>query len=190
MLTAVTVVCVLAAGACDRVRRVPVDTEDPFGSTTTSSKDLVAVTEFMAREITQVPQIANAEKPPTIAFAEVTNRTNEVMDKNLFIRKMRTLLMKHSGGKVAFLDREKSEEILRERQMKRAGQVGSSGEKVLLGADYFLTGVVSSIDKVSGDKRATYTNYAFRLTDAESSAIIWEDEYEVKKVGKAAVYDR
>jgi hypothetical protein len=181
---------VILAGCGDRVRRVGVDTEDPFSSTTTGSKDLLAIAQTMAREIAQVPQIANAKTPPTIAFAEVTNKTNEVIDKELFVRKMRTLLIKNAGGKMVFLDRAKSEEILRERDLKRRGQIGSSGEKILLGADYFLTGTISSIDKVSGGKRATFTSYAFRLTDTESSAIIWEDEYDVKKIGKAGVFDR
>ena len=188
---AVAALCVLLLTGCgDRVRRVGVDTEDPFSSTTTSSKDILTVAQVMARDIAQIPQIANAKTPPTIAFAEVTNKTNQVIDKEIFIRKMRTLLMEHIGGKVVFLDREKSQEIINERKMKRQGDVGSSGQKILLGADYFLTGVLSGVDTASGSKRATFTSYAFRLTDAESSAIIWEKDYDVKKIGKAGMFDR
>ena len=76
------------------------------------------------------------------------------------------------------------------REMKRRGEVSTAGQKMLLGADFFLTGTLSSIDKMMNGKRSTFTSYSFRLTDAESSAIIWEDEYDVKKVGKSGMYDR
>jgi len=170
--------------------RVDVATDDPFSDTETTSKDLVAVAQNMARSLIQVPQISTAKAPPRIAFADVKNETSEIINKNLFIEKMRTLLLKNAAGRMVFLDRELSEQIAKERQMKRSGQVGSSGSKIVSGADFFLTGKLSSIDKVAGGKRSTYTRYVFRLTDAESTDIIWEDEYEVKKVGEAGTYDR
>jgi uncharacterized protein (TIGR02722 family) len=177
------------AGCVAETSRVDVATDDS-GSTETSSKDLVAVAQNMARSLIQLPQISNAKTPPRIAFADVKNETNEIINKNLFIEKMRTLLLKNAGGRMVFLDRELSEQIAKEREMKRAGEVTSSGSKTRSGADYFLTGKLSSIDKQSGKKRSTYTRYAFRLTDAESTDILWEDEYEVKKVGSAGLYDR
>jgi uncharacterized protein (TIGR02722 family) len=176
-------------GCVAETSRVDVAT-DEAGDTETSSKDLLAVAQNMARSLVQLPQISNAATPPRIAFADVKNETSEIINKNLFIEKMRTLLLKNAGGRMVFLDREISEQISKERQMKRSGEVGSSGSKVRSGADYFLTGKLSSIDKQLGGKRSTYTRYAFRLTDAESTDILWEDEYEVKKVGSAGLYDR
>lgn len=178
------------AGCVAKSNRVDVASDEPFSDTETSSKDLVVVSEQMVRSLLQLPQVSRASMPPRIAFSDVKNETNEVINKNLFIEKMRTLLLKNAAGKMVFLDREISEDIEKERVAKRAGQVTSSSSKTKSGADFFLTGKLSSIDKQSGGSRSTYTRYSFRLTDAESTDILWEDEYEVKKVGKAGLYDR
>ena len=175
---------------CATQGRVAVDSEDPFISTTTDSKDYETVAQSMARDIVTVPQIANAQTPPTIAFAKVVNRSAVPLDTEMFLEKIRTLLMKNVGGKIAFLDRAKSEEVIRERDMKRAGEVTASSKKAVLGADYFLTGSVSSIDKGDGKWRSTMMRYEFRLTDAESTQLIWANDYEVKKVGKKSLADQ
>ncbi len=180
----------LFAGCVASTNRVDVTADEPFSDTQTGSKDLLAVAQNMSRSMIQLPQIANAKTPPRIAFADVKNETNEIINKNLFIEKMRTLLLKNASGKMVFLDRELSEQIAKEREAKRKGEITSSGSKMKSGADYFLTGKLSSIDKVAGGTRSTYTRYAFRLTDAESTDILWEDEYEVKKIGEAGLYDR
>ena len=175
---------------CATQGRVAVDSEDPFISTTTDSKDYETVAQQMARDIVTVPQIANAQTPPTIAFAKVVNRSAIPLDTEMFLEKIRTLLMKNVGGKIVFLDRAKSEEVIRERDMKRAGEVTASSKKAVLGADYFLTGSVSSIDKGDGKWRSTMMRYEFRLTDAESTQLIWANDYEVKKVGKKSLADQ
>ncbi len=173
-----------------KTNRVGVDTDEPFSDTETSSKDLMAVAEKMTGSILTLPVISSAKTPPRIAFSDVKNETNEIMNKNLFIEKMRTLLLKHASGRMVFLDREISKDIQDERSQKREGELTSQKSATRSGADYFLTGKLSSIDKVAGSKRSTYTRYSFRLTDAETTDIVWEDDYEVKKIGQAGVYDQ
>lgn len=178
-------------GACvPKTSRVGIATDEPFSSTETSSKDLLTVTEKMAASLLELHQINTAKNPVKIAFVDVKNETNEIINKNLFIEKIRTMLMKNAKGKMVFLDREILDEINAEREDKRAGEYTYSQQAKKLGADYFLTGKLSSIDKVGSGKRSTYTRYAFRLTDTETTAIIWEDDYEVKKVGSYGLYDR
>ena len=82
------------------------------------------------------------------------------------------------------------EQIVDERQAKDAGQVTRSSNQPLHGADYFLTGRVESIRRTRGREQTTYLRLSFRLTDAASSAIAWEDDYEMKKYRQAGVYDR
>lgn len=190
MRTFLTLLFLIPLLACSgaNTTRVGIDTDD-FDSTETSSKDLDAVAQQMSRSILQLRQVQNSQTPPRIAFADVANETNEIINENLFIEKMRTLLLKNAQGGLVFLDRELSQEIFNERGMKQSGTYSGQTNAQVAGADYFLTGKLSSIDKVSGKKRSTYTRYAFRLTDANTSIIIWEDDYEVKKVGSAGVYD-
>ncbi len=186
----VAVLSVAVFGCTANTNRVSTASDEPFSDTETSSKDLNAVAQKMARSLIGLHQIQAAKTPPRIAFSDVKNETNEIINKNLFIEKMRTLLLRNSQGKMIFLDREISKDVSNERSAKRSGSLSSGKMKARAGADYFLTGKLSSIDKQSGGQRSTYTRYAFRLTDAESTAIVWEDDYEVKKIGEAGLYDR
>lgn len=183
-------VIVMMSCSMGKTNRVGVDTDEPFDDVETSSKDLAAIAEKMTKSMLQIYQINSSSKPVRIAFADVKNETNEILNKNLFIEKMRTLLLKNAQGRMIFLDREISESIANEREQKRSGELSSTSSRIKSGADFFLTGKLSSIDKVSGNQRSNYTRYSFRLTDAETTDILWEDEYEVKKVGSAGIYDR
>ena len=178
-------------GCGGQSRRIEVDKTFEFEGTGTDSQDLRTVCEKMARSIVTLPQISNAKHPPKIAFLEIRNQTSEIINKELFLDKIRTLLIKYTRGRVLFLDRAIIDSIIEERELKKENIVGSSNPqlKVLLGADYFLTGEMMSIDKRAGDKQATYTRYSFRLTDAESSAVVWEDDYEMKKVKEVGQWD-
>lgn len=190
----VVLVCFIALSisCATKSQRVDLDSDLLYGDTGINSKDFRTVCEQMARSIIQIPQIANASSPPRITFASVRNFTSEPINKNMFLTKIRTLLLKNSGGKVVFVDRSAivSDNIEEERELKRGGELTASKQKTRSGVDFFLTGELSSIDKLVDAQRATYINYAFRLTDAETGDIVWEDNYEVKKVTKYGIYER
>ena len=188
--SAVLLATALAACAAPVSQRVDPDSPSPLGDTTTDSQDLRTIAQRMARSLITVDQIARADSPPRIAFLDVNNRTNQIIDKEIFLNSIRTILIQNSQGKVVFLDRARINQIMAERELKRKGIVGSSDRKVMSGVDFFLTGDLNAIDKVEGPSRLTYTRYSFRLTDAESSDIIWEDVYEVKKLGRRGVFDQ
>ncbi len=185
------VVCLLVACAGGITNRVDVDSEDNLSDTGTGSKDLRAVTSEMVRSLITLPQLAGAASPPRVALLRVENRTNEILDTQLFTTKMRTLLIKHSAGRIVFVDRSNASAaaIQAERNAKREGSVSATDTKQVSGADFFLTGEIASIDKAAGGTRSTYTRFSFRLTDAESSDILWEDEFEMKKVAVQGVWD-
>jgi len=155
-----------------------------------NTKDILAMTEKFARSMLRTHQIANAEKPPTIAFAEVRNLSNRPMNTDMYLRQVRTNLIQNAGGKMIFLDRESSEAVLREREMKRSGEVTASEKKSLLGADFILTGNIDTIEHTIGRERRIYALYTFRLTDAESTAVVWEDNYEVALEGSSGDWYR
>lgn len=184
---------VLLVSACARGKRVPVTSEPELraGSTTLSSLDIITASKSMADGLQKkMAEIYKGSSVPTIAILKVRNETRDYIDTDILTGQMRQQLMQNAGGKIAFLDRQALEAITKEREAKRKGAIGSTGEKVLLGADYFLTGALRSIDKVSGSKRFTYTYLEVHLTDAESSQIVWQESYEVKKEGRSAFYDR
>jgi uncharacterized protein (TIGR02722 family) len=172
-------------------KRVDLDAELVSDAQATSVQDYRTVADQMARSLIQLPLIHKAESPPTIAFIEVKNRTNKIIDTEGFQEKIRTLLIKNCGGKIYFLDRAAVKEILEERKMEQVGIVttGKSASK-MYGADYFLAGSIHSINRIQGTQKTEYTRYSFRLTDADTSLIIWEDEYETRYFKEKAFWDQ
>ena len=171
---------VVVSGCMDTTRRTEVGREQVADPTSTNIQDFETIAQRMSRSMIQLPQIQKASDPPTIAFISVTNRSNDYVDKNAFLEKMRTLLIKHSGGRVVFLDREHLDKLKEEKIAKESGELTTSRESKFYGADYFLTGVISSINAAGGSEKTIFRRYAFRLTDAHTDAIIWEDEYETQ----------
>ena len=181
--------CLVAASlACTgQTKRVDVDalSEEEVGTGLTS-QDFRSVCARMASSLVQKEQIQKASTAPKIALLEVENNTNDYIDADEFTHKVRTLLIKHCGEKVVFLDRAVTDQIEKERRDKRRGKITSSGDQDRLGADFFLTGRIASIDRVAGGGMSSYYRLSFRLTDAATSAIVWEDEYELKKASTVA----
>ena len=190
VIVALSLLTMLACASQRGPRRIHVDQDSMAEDTGVSSQDLRTVTQRMARSLITVHPIAMAPKPPRIAFIEMRNNTSEILDTNMFLGKIRSQLIKHGQGRLRFLDRASVKAIIKEREAKRAGLVTSGKRAGLGGADFFLTGNISGIDKSAGAHRATYTRFSFRLTDAETSDIIWEDEYEMKKVATRDYWDQ
>lgn len=188
----VLVTWVLHGCATGVTRRIDLDTELVDDRQATSVQDYRTVADQMARSLIQLPFIHKAESPPTIAFIEVENRTNKFIDTVAFQEKIRTLLLKNCRGKLYFLDRAAIEEIVAERKRKRKGFATASEKNFgkIFGADYFLTGSIHSINQIQGTQRTEYVRYSFRLTDADNSLIVWEDDYEVRYFKSKALMDR
>ena len=100
---------------------------------------------------------------------------------------MRDLLIENAGEQFRFVERDRMLEVRAEREAKRTGEVSASAEKMISGADYFLTAELVPIHKRSGADVSDYIYYSFELIDAESSEVVWAKGYDVKKVGKRGV---
>lgn len=168
------------------VTRMNADEQGFVAGTGVESQDLVAVTDKMSRSILGIPQIANAAKPPIIVLDPVENKTRFPINKDIFLTRIRSELNKKSAGKVTFLARDRMAALEKERNLKREGAVTASSDpnvQEFLGANYFLTG---SLEGLSGRTKAgtsDYILYAFQLIDVRTSAIVWEDNAEIKKQG-------
>ena len=154
--------------------------------TGTESGDIVTVTELIAREILRVPEIANAQGTPRVVLEPVENNTRFTINKDMFLDRIQGLLNRNSQGKVRFLARSNMAALERERQMKQGGQVTSTSDpnvQEFKGADFFLTGKLNSHTTRTSGGVSDYVMYSFRLIDARSSDIVYENFYEVKKQG-------
>ncbi|HPD32498.1 MAG TPA: hypothetical protein PLL20_21095 [Phycisphaerae bacterium] len=176
-------ICFIAgcAATTETKRLAPDELSDIEYGTGLTSQDFRSIAQRMARSLVSLPQIQQSKNPPRVAFASVENNSSDYIDGDTFLRKMRTELVKHAEGRLVFLDRDVIQQIEKENRDKAAGKRTSSGEGTPYGADFFLTGTIDSIDRVTGSGRTGYTRYSFRLTNAADSAIVWEDDYEIKK---------
>ena len=168
------------------VTRMNADEQGFVAGTGIESQDLVAVTDRMARSILGISQIANAVAPPIIVLDPVVNETRFPINKDMFLTRIRGELVKKSGGKVTFLARERMAALEKERNLKREGAVTSTSDPTVQefkGADYFLTGELKGLSTRTAAGTSDYILYDFHLIDARTSAIVWEDNAEIKKQG-------
>lgn len=175
-------ICLLAsfAGCTGTVTRQSVD-DEIVTTTRFTEVDIRSMCEEMARSLIDLPQVAQAGSPPTIAFLEIRNRTLQELDSDNLLGSIRQKLLEFGKGKFLFLNRDAVQAIKKERQLKNRGDVTSSERKGLYGADFFLSGLAYSEERRGDGKREVYYRFSFQLTDAETSAIVWEKDYEFKK---------
>jgi len=150
------------------------------------SQDLVSVTDKMARSIVGIPEIARAQTKPSIVLEPVVNNTRFPINKDIFLSRIRVQLNSKAAGRVGFMDREMMKTLERERALKQSGQVTASADPNVVefkGADYFLTGKLEGMSTRTTQGTSDYVLYTFRLTNARTSEIVWEDFAEIKKQG-------
>jgi len=168
------------------VTRMNADEQGFVAGTGVESQDLVAVTDKMARSVLSIPQIAGAVTPPVVVLDPVDNQTRFPINKDIFLTRIRSELNSKCRGKVMFLARDRMAALEKERNLKREGAVTASSDahaQEFKGADYFLTGTLQGLSTRTKAGTSDYILYAFQLIDARTSAIVWEDNAEIKKQG-------
>ncbi len=160
-------------GDPDAVETLTVD----FGST-----DLQMIAEKMVRSMLSAPVIQEQNRP-VLQVATVKNKTNEHIDTRSITDKIRTTLIQ--SGKVRFSAAESRDEVLEELEYQRgSGYVNAETRKQVgkqVGADYLLTGEISSIAKHRGNTRDVYYKITLNLVNLETGLIDWADEKEIRK---------
>jgi PBP1b-binding outer membrane lipoprotein LpoB len=168
------------------VTRMNADEQGFVAGTGVESQDLVAVTDKMARSVLSVPQIAGAVRPPVVVLDPVDNQTRFPINKEIFLTRIRSELNSKCRGKVMFLARDRMAALEKERNLKREGAVTAGSDpqvQEFKGADYLLTGTLQGLSTRTKAGTSDYILYAFQLIDARTSAIVWEDNAEIKKQG-------
>src|SRR5690242_8605058 len=97
------------------VTEMKADERGFVAGTGVESQDLVTVTDKMAREILSVPEIANAQGTPRIVVRPVVNDTRFVINKDIFLTRIRAQLNSQARNKVRFLARDNMADLQHER---------------------------------------------------------------------------
>ena len=183
------IVILSISGCSQQSAYVNPDEPDELGGAGIDSQEIRTVSENMARDLVGSPALAGATGKPIVALLPVKNDTHFPVNLDIINLRIRNALIKFSD-KATFVQRERREDVLAEKAAKRAGQMTSSGEKTISGADYFLTGSVEELSKSAGGKESNYTYFSFELIDTETEQVVWANDYEVKKVAKRGVLYR
>lgn len=176
-----------AAGCAGHsMKRVNPSADDDVGGTGIDSADVIASTDKAAGELTQA-LLAFPKNDLVVAPSTIKNESSQPFNTGMLTDRMIDHLVKGCGARVRFLAREHIDEVMKERDAKRQGVYSPTEQKALLGADYLLTGRITSLSKRADGDRADYFVLSYRLVDAESGVIAWTNQYEFKKVGDAGV---
>ena len=154
-------------------------------------QDIVAMTDKLMRELLATPLFGAAASPPRVIVDSTyfVNESSSRVNKNLITDRLRVELQRASAGRILFVGRENIGAAELEKELKRGGTVDSGGARTTdstAGADYRLTGRISSLDKVdprSGSK-SRYNQIVFEMLELDKGYIVWSGIYEFQKSGQ------
>lgn len=151
------------------------------------SQDVLSVTDQMLRSLAKIPELNTPENPPIIAMLPMTNNTRHAFNQEIFSTLLKAELNKQSEGKYKFVSRDLNPDVIKEREMKRQGQVDydpAQRAQAMAGVDYFLVGRADGLANVSTKGQSDTILYSFKLVDSETGIDLWEDTFMTKKEGK------
>ncbi|MDR0934495.1 MAG: penicillin-binding protein activator LpoB [Burkholderiaceae bacterium] len=143
------------------------------------STDLQSTAESMAQSLLASKWIAQASAPPRVRLRDVRNYTDEHIDTKGITDKIRIKLL--NSGQVRFLtDKGNMDDVFEERDLNELATKRREN-KLMLDADYIVTGSVRSIRKRTKNVGDVYYQITLELTDPQSGEVKWADEKEIRK---------
>ncbi len=117
-----------------------------------------------------------------IGLLHIKNGTSEHINTDSIADEIMIMLIK--TGKVKFANRQNLKDLIDEQKLSAMGLVDEAKAKEIgkiYGIDYFLSGTIESIEKKSNVSELTYYRLSLKLTNSETSEIVWADKVELKK---------
>jgi uncharacterized protein (TIGR02722 family) len=147
-----------------------------------SENDLQLIAKKMVASLHDSAVVQELKTRPVIVVGKVRNKTSEHIDMESLADKVRVELQK--GGKFAFTDKAGREEIAQEYEYQGSGYVKqdtAKGPGQQVGADFLLTGQITSIVHEVGSDKMIYYKFTMQLSNLKSGLIEWTDEKELRK---------
>jgi penicillin-binding protein activator len=150
-----------------------------------SENDLQLIAKKISNSILESTLVKGKDKRPVFAIERVTNKTSEHIDMESLTDKIKVELIQ--SGRVLFSDKGLRENVAQEIEYQGSKYVDPSTAKQVgkqVGADYLLTGNISSIVQEAGKNKLVYYKSTFNLTNLSTNLIEWSDEKELRKAYK------
>lgn len=147
-----------------------------------NENDLQLIAKKMVDSLSSSGALSQIQGKPVIVVGKMKNSTSEHIDMRSLSDKMLVALGR--TGKFAFTDKGAREEIAQEYDYQGSGYVapdsakGPGGQK---GADYLMTGEISSIVQEVGRDKVVYYKMTSKLHNLKSGLIEWSDDKELRK---------
>ncbi|MBU0559745.1 MAG: penicillin-binding protein activator LpoB [Bacteroidetes bacterium] len=190
ILVAVGIALLTACGPSKEVTRIDskeiVDLSGKWNDT-----DSRFVAEYMVEDVLKRPWLTDfmvaKSKKPVVIVGKIRNKSSEHIPVDIFSKDIERELL--NSGKVTFVaSKEEREDIREERKDQKDFSSDVTFKQFFkeIGADFFLSGVVNSIqDSRSGDKVVLY-QVDLELIDIETNTKVWIGSKEIKKfIGKS-----
>jgi len=180
----------LAAAACGRPTPVRGDQveglDDEAMSTGLDQRDLQKMLSENMNALQSSAVIARwqSENRPTLAVLPIRNETSEHIDSGLqsLISDVETTLI--NAGHVRVISHESQQALMEEVRRQQSGafdqtQVAQWGRQV--GARYFITGKICSVDERRDDERRVQYSLFMQVLEAETGDILFQNRSSVTK---------
>jgi penicillin-binding protein activator len=186
-IVSVVALVALLATACTGPRAYTRGTyEDPnvieMLSDDFNENDLQLISKKMVESLSTSPAFAQIQGRPVVVIGRMKNSTSEHID----MKSLADKILVHLGrtGKFAFTDKGAREEVAEEYEYQGSGYVQeqtAKGPGQQVGADYLMTGEISSIIQQVGKDKLVYYKMTTKLHNLRTGIIEWTDEKEIRK---------
>lgn len=174
-----------SCGSSRQVSRVDArETIDLTGNWNDTDSRLVAeemVEDVIRRNWLSDFQVANGKKPVVIV-GEIRNKSSEHINVETFIKDIEKELI--NSGKIRFVASAEEREQIREERKDQGDFASDESMKKFykeLGADFLMSGVISSInDKYDGEE-VKYYQVDLQLINIETNEKVWIGDKKIKK---------
>jgi uncharacterized protein (TIGR02722 family) len=183
---------IIAACSTKVVRMEVEQQKDLSGQWNDTDSRMVA--ETMIQESLVAPWYAKALKftkgeDPVIIVGTVDNQTMEHINTGTFIEELQRALI--NSGKVTFVASKNERGDVRAERLEQDEYASEATRKAFgkeVGADYMLSGVLSSIVDKEGAKAVVFYQVNLKLINIETNQIVWNGQKQIKKyVNKKAL---
>jgi uncharacterized protein (TIGR02722 family) len=150
-----------------------------------SENDLQLIAKKISNSIIDSALIKGKDKRPVFQIEKVRNKTSEHIDMESLTDKIKVALIQ--SGRVLFHDKPLRGTVAEEYEYQGSKYVNQTTAKKpgsQIGADFLLTGVISSIVQEAGKNKIVYYKSTFNLTNLGTNIIEWSDEKELRKAYK------
>lgn len=179
----------LAAGCATPARRI-----DPAGPATITSvrginiQDWQGAATAMSESLLSSGVLGNKGEPDLIAISSFVNNTSQHIDRDLLLKKVRTVLSK--SGRAQTITTVgiggRTEDALATDAMRKKAFLDEDVQRPE--PDYTMTlKIIEQVERAGRTRQAAYL-FQMSLTDTDRGVAVWEDEKVIAKQGtKAAV---